>query len=709
MRPFHDEHGMTTVGMALALLLTLSLIFLSAHAYRTNSVATEMQSVADAAALAAENEVAEFMVVVKACDALILTMSLTAVTATGLGVVAACIPGCQGASQAFLQAARSITNARKAFSTRAVEVLNQLQRALPFMAAANAAGVAQANNDAASTYIAVALLSPLAANAINAPEGSACEDAQSSAESQAQDIQYNAEAADNALQEANECKYEAFYHDCGAATLSTPPGYCCYERAATVAGMQGSANPSYSSVDAWSFSVALKRAQAYYLARWDQEVSLDDSLEEAVRSAMRKNMFAYAKEHIKTGYVHETDESFEAYFPLMPRNTDEMRETCLYDDPVYPVTTNEEGESSMHAWSGCPAIDSIVGWDSIRRMEQEGFLVCGVCEFRASSLGKVLAASSSIENGFEYHYRIIAENASRYEAAYNNAKPALDSVKSAGGNLLDMVKAAFEEVAGERLVAHPPGSNGVVCLVVNVGSMAVDSGFTSSFVSSSGTLSTRAAISAATLVEDTSTRSESILTAFFDNVASSVGLPGGLPDVLFSAWSMLLRNYESLHEAVIGAIRDGLNGLPFLEKTGLGTWASNKLTSLIESVGLQPAPLNALRPVIVNSGHVASKGTNAVEARLVQLKQRAIATPLQSLDLFWSLIGSAEQSALQKVTELASGVEIARIEVEGFGISIPITIALPEVVVRTASDYIVALADQIRGIYGSVSGVSVWE
>lgn len=709
MKPFQDEQGMTTVGIALALLLTLSLIFVSAHAYRINSVATEMQGVADAAALAAENEVAEFMVVVKACDALILTLSLTAVTATGLGVVAACIPGCQGASQSLLEVARSVANARKSFSDKAAGVLNQLQRALPFMAAANAAGVASANNDATNTYIAVALLSPLSAPAIDAPAGTASDEAQSLAEQQAQDLQQNAQMADDALEEAATCKYEAFYHDCGAATLNSPAGYCCYERAYTVAGMQGVSNPSYSSVDAWSFLVALKRAQQYYHQRWLCEAPQDGSLEEAVRSVMRKTMFAYAKDHIKTGYVHETENTFESYFPLMPRNTEEMRSTYLYDEPVYPVTINDEGEPTMHAWEGCPAIDVIAGADSIRTMETEGFPTCATCGFSASSLGKVLAASTSIENGFEYHYRIIAENAQRYEVACNNAKPSLDSVKNTGGNLLDVVKTAFEEVAVQRLEVHPPGGNGVVCLVVNVGTMAADTGFSSSFVSTSGELSTRAALSAATLVEDTSSRSESILTAFFDSVAGSFGLPGGVPDVIFSAWSALLRNYESLHDTVLCAIRDGLNRLPLFEKTGLGSWAANKLSGLIESVGLQPASLHALRPVVVNSVHVANKNANAIDARLIELKQRAVATPLQSLDLFWSLISGTEQAALQKVAGLASGVEIARIEIEGFGVSIPITLALPEVIVQTASDYIVALADQIRSIYGSVSGMRVWE
>ena len=54
---FRDEEGSTTVGVALALLISLSLIFTSAQVYRVNSAAADVQDVADAVALAAENEV----------------------------------------------------------------------------------------------------------------------------------------------------------------------------------------------------------------------------------------------------------------------------------------------------------------------------------------------------------------------------------------------------------------------------------------------------------------------------------------------------------------------------------------------------------------------------------------------------------------------------------------------------------------------------
>ena len=57
---FFREDGYTTVGAALAVLLTCSLVCMSAWAYEAQSRTSSIQSIADAAALAAENEVAEF-------------------------------------------------------------------------------------------------------------------------------------------------------------------------------------------------------------------------------------------------------------------------------------------------------------------------------------------------------------------------------------------------------------------------------------------------------------------------------------------------------------------------------------------------------------------------------------------------------------------------------------------------------------------------
>ena len=83
MKPFYDERGFTTTSMVLSMLITLALVFTAAQVYRVQSVAAEVQDVADAAALSAENQVAEFMVVARFCDAVVLSLSLTGITTTG--------------------------------------------------------------------------------------------------------------------------------------------------------------------------------------------------------------------------------------------------------------------------------------------------------------------------------------------------------------------------------------------------------------------------------------------------------------------------------------------------------------------------------------------------------------------------------------------------------------------------------------------------
>ena len=75
-RLMRDEEGFTTAGMAVALLVSLTLLFSAAQVYRVNTRAAEIQDVADAAALAAENQVAEFMVAVRVVDGAVLSMTL---------------------------------------------------------------------------------------------------------------------------------------------------------------------------------------------------------------------------------------------------------------------------------------------------------------------------------------------------------------------------------------------------------------------------------------------------------------------------------------------------------------------------------------------------------------------------------------------------------------------------------------------------------
>ena len=220
-RLLRDESGLTTTGMVLALLLTLSLVFSSAQVYRIQSVSSRVQSVADAASLAAGNVVAEFMIAVRLCDAVALSLSLTSLTATGLGVVALCGPGAQAAGGKLIESGQKAGQARDKFSRTASEGLTRVQKALPFLSAVAAASVASANNSETSRYVAMAVLVPDSAPDIGvAAEDAAAAKARDAAASQAEDIKRLANEADAASREANEAKRQAFERDCG-----NRPGY----------------------------------------------------------------------------------------------------------------------------------------------------------------------------------------------------------------------------------------------------------------------------------------------------------------------------------------------------------------------------------------------------------------------------------------------------------------------------------------------------
>lgn len=705
-RLFRDEQGVTTTGMVLSLLITLSLVFTAAQVYRINSASAEVQDVADAAALAAENQVAEFMLVVRFCDAVVLSLSLVGATACGLGIAALCTPATAALSEGLIKAGRQIIETRDAFAERAADALNKLQEALPFFAAACAASVAAANDvdSSGARYRGVAVLVPAKGEKIEVSVADEAEGLLEDIEQQADEIRQKAKEAEEAAQEASQSKERAFRRDCG-----DNPAYCMYERALNLAGMEGSSNPLYASVDAWTFSVALSRAKAYYHKRLAAEGPADYSIGEQARSALRRHFYQYVTEELQGAYVHETGDSFEANFPHVPGNTAEMRLTSLYADVVYPVTTSQSGKAVMHAWPGCPEAASSLSLGSIQEMEAGDFETCPTCGFTAASMGKVAAASSSIENGFEYHYEAVADEADVYEEARRRADGPKAEVKDKAGGLFGTLLDVLKKTAGKRIEASPPGRYGSVAFVVNSSATSTAGGFASGFVTA-GTLGPRAALAAATLVDEGSAEGRTALNSALDGLKENGGVAVGAAGMVLDAWSWLLKAYADGQNAVTGAIEHGLNGLPLVGASGLGTWAADKLKGVAKGVGLQPAEVGALKPVIVNSAYVAAKGEGSFASGFMSVKQRIVTHPLMSTDLFSSVLTEAEQAAVSSIEGLGDSVQIASIELLGDGgPSIPITIPLPETVKSQGVGAIQSVFEELRSFYFETTGVRVWE
>lgn len=700
-----DERGFTTAGMAVALLLTLALLFSAAQVYRVSSASAEVQEVADVAALAAESQVADFLWVVHKADATVLSMTLLAITLFGVGVVALCLPVADTVGTKLLDYAHKVMKARNEFAQRAADGLDKLQRALPFLAAAKAAAVAQANAGtgvAEAPYAAMALLMPSEGEPIEVPSADGLEGLAEQVDGQAADIKELSARAEEAAKKANEAKERGWKSDCGA-----DPAHCQYERAASLAGLPEGENPMYRSVDAWSFDVALDRARAYYAARLAQEAPVSGSVKEQARSALRKRFYAYAQQQLAQGYVREDEGSFDARFPTLFRNTDQMRATPLYTEAAYPVT-GAGGSATMHAWAGCPQAAGATRLGSLAELDGGGFATCSACEFTVASMGNVAAASTSIDNGFEHHYRAVAEAAADYQKARAELDPLTQAVKDRVSPILDACQGLLGSLGSMRIKAQPPGRHGAVALLANTQPVVASEGFESSFVQDVTTLWGQAAVSGATLLADEQRRGADVMAAWAEGLGRQDAGPGAAARVVMGAWNAMLYAYGDGQQALLSAVEDGLDGLPLLSESGLGAWAAGALEGAVEAVGLEPAEVDVLKPVTVNTAHIAQAGSDEISVRYASLKQRALSAPGSSADLFSSVVDGAERGAYDALDAAADGIVVAELELPVGGIKVPIRLALPPSVKSAAGGLVEQAAEALRGLVGRVWGIRTW-
>lgn len=629
---FRDEEGITTIGMSVSIFLCIALIFTSAQLYRISSASAEIQEVADASALAADNEVAEFVAAVNVCDAGILSLTLLSGTLFALGVVAACIPPTAALSEKLIEAADKTMDRRDSFYDGAVKGLNALQKLLPFLAAVNAAGVAEANNTGAmdSSYFALAALIPQEGMKFESLADGKLAALSGSIDENIDDIREDSAKAEEAAKRANDAKLRAFMADCGSA-----PSACMYERAGRLSKISKEDNALYTNVDAWSFQVALKRIRAYYASRTMEPIASSGSIESRADSAIRKRFYEFAYEEFESAFIDDSEGAFSFKLPALFKNTDQMKQTKLYTEACYPVTQNGS-ERTMHAWSGCPKASGASRMGSISEMDSATFSTCPSCEFRVSSMGNVAAASTNISSGFEHHYEAFREAVEEYAQARAEMDPLTQAVKDKVNPIFDAIKDIFKDAAAKRLIPDPPGKYGAIAMVVNTAKPPADSGFESSFINSGATLGTTAAVSAATLLKDDGSGGSGIISRIIGNMVGDIPVLGGFADIVADCWTGLLRAYENGQDSFNDAVESGLDSFSTSTSSGLGTWVSDALRNMVKEVGLQPADIDPRMPVLVNTGHVAIDGS-AFSSSFTKLKQSSLAGSSPATGVFSSL------------------------------------------------------------------------
>lgn len=658
-----DTGAYTTLSAAVALLLVLALTFSASLAAWNLSRAGDVQASADATALAGANVVSSYATAATVVDASVLSLGLAGLCVAGVGAVAFLVPGAAPLAGQTVDAGVRVLDARNRFARSASEGLEALERALPYLVAANGARTCAAQGGEAVAYTGVAVPVPSSsASVFPTGAGSGIDTGRlSSATGELEDA---AGELERAREETARAKEEAWLADCGRA------GANMQERAASLSGLSAAENLDYASSITWDPIVGLRRARAYYRWRLVHEEPEGAGVEEQADSAARRVFYAYAVEQLDAARIEESADACVIDVPLLPRNTSGMRGTSVYTDARWPTTREPEG-LTLHFSTSCPGAAGAAGpAAALAAIDGGSARECPVCRFSIGDVGRTPAASTSIDNGFEYHLRAFTLALDAYEAARTEEI----SLEGAARGASEQTGSAFEEaiasLGSARPRIAPPGRSGCLGFAVT-GEASSPSSLATDFAAAPAS-ERRGALAAAVLAPEEATAESNVLSSFFSGLQERCGEGGaaGLVDAVMDLWGRLLVSYGDI-AAGASEMMDGLLGeLDGFGGGALARWLADRLSGCVEMLGVGPADLRLKKPVLTNSANVLAAGgwEGATSAQDV----------LRSLP-----VGTTDPGALMEAAGYAVGeriaateVTLAEIPIPGTSSSIPLTVRL---------------------------------
>ena len=658
---FIEDGAYTTLAAAVSILLVMALLFSSTSAVWSMSRAGDTQAAADATAMAGANVVSSYHTAATVVDASILSLGLTGFVVTGVGLAATLVPGAQAAGQ-MVDAGVRIIKMRNEFASSTSRGLKTLEDALPWLVAANGARACSAQSSESVEFSGSAMAVPReSASEFPALEGSEIETEE--IEAGADELDQAATDLARANEKAAQKKEAAWLVDCGRE------GANMQERAASLSGLSAAENPDYASSLTWEPMVALDRTRAYYRWRRDHDEPVGSGVEARADAAARHAFYTYACEEFADARVEEVDGRMAASVPMLPRNTEEVKGTRLYTDARWPSSYESQG-LTLHFGSSCPGATGAVGPSlSLQSIDASAAHECEVCKFSVTDVGKAPAASTSIDNGYEYHLREFTRALQEYADARNEQLEQERRAKSKAQGVSDAFEDAISVLAGKRPRIAPPGHAGCVAMAAS-GEISADNVLSNPFAPTPE-LQRRGAISAAALAPDPATRENNVLSNFFSTVQERVGDRGavGLIDDVMGLWGDLLISYGDLGEG-LGDVMDGLlGGLDALGAGPLASWLSGRISGVVRGLGFEPVDLSCKKPVLTDSSNVIAQSD---VAGLGDLQSALRSIPLGSTDP-----GAILQAAGYAVGERIYATEftLASIPLPGGG-SIPLTIRL---------------------------------
>lgn len=621
---FIEDGAYTTLSSAVVILVVLTLLFSSAAAIWSMSRAGDTQAATDSGALAGANVVASYHTAATVVDASILSLGLAGFATIGTGLVAILIPGAELAAGDMVDTGIEIIKTRNKFAKSASKGLQKIETALPYLVAARATQAVSAQDTEGATYTGTALAVPRTSESdFVALEGS--EISTDVIKDTSKDLERAADELQKASEETAKAKERAWLADCGGSDpASVGSCSCMWERARSLAKLSDIENPHYASSVTWEPQVALDRAKAYYRLRLANEAPQGSSVETKAESAARKAFYTYASAEVNRAYITEDGDRTTSYIPLLPRNTDEVRATELYTDAAWPTSTND-GKTYLHYGTSCPNYKKGTPGGLASVAAYDGQDKCNRCHFGVSSLGAVAAPSTSIENGFEYHFDEFKGALEDYVECRNKELELMRQTEDEADRAGNAFDEAIKALSGERPRIAPPGRNGVVAFAVS-GAISSPDELSSSF-NAAVRLGERGAISAAVLAPDDATAQNNVLSRFFSTLEERSGGVAGVLDGVMDVWGRLLVGYGDIQgsaDELMGEMIDGLGG----GSGALGSiasWLGDTVSASVAALGLEPCDLRLRKPVLTDTANVIkSPGSDITGLSKVQDKLRSI-------------------------------------------------------------------------------------
>lgn len=662
---FLEDGAYTTVASAVAMLMVLALLFSASLAVWSAGRSGDVQARADATALAGANVVSSYHTVATVLDACSLSLGLAGFAMTGVGLIGAFVPGAQGAAAKTLDAGLDMLETRNTFVTSASRGLKTLEDSLPYLVAANATRACTAQNGESTTYAGSALAAP----STSASEFPALEGDQISLgelERESGELEQTAADLARAAEHTAAKKEAAWLADCGR------DGMNMQERAGRLSGIADHDNPDFASSMVWEPNVALDRARAYYRWRYDHDAPEGQGAEARADAAARHAFYGFAIKTLAGAEVVERDGTITSTVKLLPRNTEEVRKTSLYTDAAWP-SSNEDDGLTLHFSSSCPGAQGAAGPSlSLESLDQGAARECEVCRFSIGDVGKAPAASTSIDNGFEYHLRAFTLALDDYVAARQQE---LDEQTRSRGEA-EQVSSAFEEailgLSGKRPRIAPPGRDGCIALVVASATQTPED-LQSPFATTEH-VAERGAVSAAVLAPDEATRQNNVLSGFFSSLEGRVGSGGavGLVDSVMDLWGDLLTSYGESSAGIDRAFSDLAEGLGRIGIGSVGTWLKDRLQGIVRTLGIEPVDLRQRKPVLTDSSLVASRAGMQDYAH-IQGALRSIPAGATDPEAILQAVGYAVGERIMSME-----FTIAEIPLPGGG-SLPLTVRVSDI------------------------------